>query len=221
MSKDHKNCLDYTQFPSSFLAQHQSYQPGIESEMMPLPIFDDPCYVGCNRLLNKVALITGGDSGIGRAVAVAFAKEGAKLAISYLYEEEDAKKTKSIIESYGSECLLLPGDIRSKEHCDQIAKATYEHYGSLDILINNAAVQFPQDDFQNISEAQLETTFAINVFPVFYLSQAALNYMKSGSTIINTASITAYEGEQKLIDYSATKGALVAFTRSLKSYPIA
>ena len=221
MSKDHKNCLDYTQFPSSFLAQHQSYQPGIESEMMPLPIFDDPCYVGCNRLLNKVALITGGDSGIGRAVAVAFAKEGAKLAISYLYEEEDAKKTKSIIESYGSECLLLPGDIRSKEHCDQIVKATYEHYGSLDILINNAAVQFPQDDFQNISEAQLETTFAINVFPVFYLSQAALNYMKSGSTIINTASITAYEGEQKLIDYSATKGALVAFTRSLKSYPIA
>lgn len=215
MSEHRDACLNYAQFPSDFPPQHQPYQPGIESEMTPLPIFDDPCYVGCDRLLGKIALITGGDSGIGRAIAVAFAKEGAKLAISYLYEENDAQETQRIVESYGSECLLLPGDLRSKCHCEQIVKDTYEYYGRLDILINNAAVQFPQDDFQNISQNQLETTFEINVFPIFYLSQAALNYMKSGSTIINTTSITAYEGEPKLIDYSATKGALVAFTRSL------
>ncbi|MBP3888893.1 MAG: SDR family oxidoreductase [Cellulosilyticum sp.] len=215
MSKDPKSCLDYTQFPTSFPPQHQSYQPGNEFEMNPLPIFDDPCYLGCNRLKGKVALITGGDSGIGRAVAVAFAKEGAKLAISYLCEEEDANQTKAIIESYGGECLLLPGDIRSKDFCQSLAKSTYDHYGALDVLINNAAVQFPQDDFQNISEEQLKTTFEINVFPIFYLTQAALCYMKSGSSIINTTSITAYEGHDQLIDYSSTKGAIVSFTRSL------
>lgn len=215
MTKSRPDCLNYDNFPSRFPAQHQPYQPGIESQMMPLPIFDDPCYQGCNRLLGKVALITGGDSGIGRAVAIAFAKEGAKVAISYLYEEDDAKETKRIVENYGGECLLLPGDIRSKEHCEKIVKATYDHYGTLDSLINNAGVQIPQDDFQNISKEQLELTFAVNVYPIIYLSQAALNYMKRGSTIINTASITAYEGEPKLIDYSATKGAVVAFTRSL------
>lgn len=212
MSEQYEKCVDYGKFPSDFPAQEQPYQPGIEAEMSPLPIFDDPCYKGCNRLQGKVALITGGDSGIGRAVAVAFAKEGAKLAISYLYEEEDAKQTKSIIESYGGTCLLLPGDIRSKEQCETIVRATYTQYGKLDCLINNAAVQYPQDDFRNISQEQLETTFAINVYPVFYTSQAALNYMKPGSTIINTTSITAYKGEPKLIDYSATKGALVALT---------
>lgn len=215
MTTSRPNCLNYDAFPSRFPAQHQPYQPGIESQMLPLPIFDDPCYKGCNRLLGKVALITGGDSGIGRAVAIAFAKEGAKVAISYLYEEDDAKETKRIVESYGGECLLLPGDIRSKEHCQKIVKATYDYYGALDSLINNAGVQIPQDDFQNISKEQLELTFAVNVYPIIYLSQAALNYMKRGSTIINTASITAYEGEPKLIDYSATKGAVVAFTRSL------
>lgn len=215
MSNQSKPCLDYSCFPTSFPPQHQPYQPGIESEMTPLPIFDDPCYKGSNKLLGKVALITGGDSGIGRATAIAFAKEGAKLAISYLYEEEDAKQTKSIIESYGGECLLLPGDICSKSFCEEIVNATYRCYGALDILINNAAVQFPQHDFQDISQNQLETTFAINVFPLFYLSQAALRCMKPGSTIINTASVTAYEGAPELIDYSATKGAVVSFTRSL------
>ncbi|MBE6022534.1 MAG: SDR family oxidoreductase [Cellulosilyticum sp.] len=215
MSKNPKSCLDYTQFPTSFPAQHQDSQPGFEFEMNPLPIFDDPCYVGCNRLKGKVALITGGDSGIGRAVAIAFAKEGAKLAISYLCEQEDANQTKAIIENYASECLLLPGDIRSKDFCNTLVQSTYEHYGALDILINNAAVQFPQNDLRNISEEQLETTFATNVFSMFYLTQAALSYMKSGSSIINTTSITAYEGHAQLIDYSATKGAIVAFTRSL------
>lgn len=217
MSEHSKSCLDYNKFPTQFPPQHQKEQPGLEFEMNPLPIFDDPCYVGSHKLLDKVALITGGDSGIGRAVAIAFAKEGAKLAISYLYEEEDARKTKSIIESYGGQCLLLPGDLRDKNHCEQMVKTTYEHYGALDILINNAAVQFPQDHFENISQVQLETTFSINVFPIFYVTQAALSYMKSGSTIINTASITAYEGNAKLIDYSATKGAIVAFTRSLST----
>lgn len=217
MSEHSKSCLDYNKFPTQFPPQHQKEQPGLEFEMNPLPIFDDPCYVGSHKLLDKVALITGGDSGIGRAVAIAFAKEGAKLAISYLYEEEDARKTKSIIESYGGQCLLLPGDLRDKNHCEQMVKTTYEHYGALDILINNAAVQFPQDHFEAISQVQLETTFSINVFPIFYVTQAALSYMKSGSTIINTASITAYEGNAKLIDYSATKGAIVAFTRSLST----
>lgn len=215
MSDQYKECLNAKNFPSDFPAQHQEYQPGIEAEMRPLPIFDDSCQQGSGRLRNKVALITGGDSGIGRAVAVAFAKEGAKLALAYLYEEEDAMKTKALIEAYGSECLLLQGDLRAKEYCDQIVKETYEAYGRLDCLINNAAVQYPQDDIRNISQVQLETTFAINVFPVFYATQAALNYMEPGSTIINTTSITAYQGEPKLIDYSATKGALVAFTRSL------
>ena len=215
MSKDSNSCLNYNQFPTSFPAQTQAYQPGFEFKMYPLPIFDDPCYLGCNRLKGKVTLITGGDSGIGRAVAIAFAKEGAKLAISYLCEEDDANQTKAIIESYGGECLLLPGDIRSKDFCNTLVESTYKHYGALDILINNAAVQFPQDDFQNISEAQLELTFSTNIFPIFYLTQAALTYMTPGSSIINTASITAYEGHPKLIDYSATKGAIVAFTRSL------
>lgn len=211
----HANTLNYNEFPSSFPAQHQSIQPGTESQMTPLPIFDDPNYKGSNKLLGKVCLITGGDSGIGRAVAIAFAKEGARLAISYRNEEDDANETKRIIESYGGKCLLLPGDIRAKEHCEQIVKDTYNHYNQLDILINNAAVQFPQENFQNITKEQLETTFETNVFPAFYLSQAALNYMKCGSSIINTTSITAYEGSLNLIDYSATKGALVAFTRSL------
>lgn len=171
MSKQTKSCLDYSNFPSQFPPETQPYQPGIEATMNPLPIFDDPCYKGCDKLLGKVALITGGDSGIGRATAIAFAKEGAKLAISYLYEEDDAQKTKSIIEQYGGECLLLPGDITDKDHCEYLAKCTYEHYGALDILINNAAVQFPQDNFQNITQQQLELTFAVNVFPVFYLTQ--------------------------------------------------
>lgn len=183
--------------------------------MNPAPIFDDPSYLGCNRLKGKVALITGGDSGIGRAVAIAFAKGGAKLAISYLDQENDAKQTKDIIEGYGGECLLLSGDIKNKDVCNTLVQSTYKHYGALDILINNAAVQFPQNDFQNISEQQLETTFATNIFSIFYLTQAALTYMKSGSSIINTTSITAYQGHPTLIDYSATKGAIVAFTRSL------
>lgn len=215
MSKNPNSHLDDTQFPTSLPAQHQAHQPGCESEMNPAPIFDDPSYPGCNRLKGKVALITGGDSGIGRAVAIAFAKEGAKLAISYLDQENDAKQTKDIIEGYGSECLLLSGDIKNKDVCNTLAQSTYKHYGALDILINNAAVQFPQNDFQNISEQQLETTFATNIFSIFYLTQAALTYMKSGSSIINTTSITAYQGHPTLIDYSATKGAIVAFTRSL------
>ncbi len=163
-------------------------------------------------------LITGGDSGIGRAVAVAFAKEGADLAISYLYEEDDAKYTKDYVEKYGARCLLIEGDISSKEFCHKIIDRTIKHFGKLDILINNAGVQWPHDNgIECISQYQLELTYKVNIFPMFYLVQAALPHLKSGSAIINTASVTAYKGPENLIDYASTKGAVVTFTRSLSN----
>lgn len=201
--------------PTTVKAKIQKEQPGIENIMEPLPIFDNPSYKGNNKLKDKVAIITGGDSGIGRAVAVAFAKEGAKVVISYLNEEEDAKETKKSIESYGSEALILAGDISSEEVCNRLIKSTIDTFGKLDILINNAAVQYPQTKIEDITLEQLEKTFKTNVFSMFHLTKAAMPHLKKGSTIINTASVTAYEGNKDLIDYSATKGAIVTFTRSL------
>lgn len=209
------DCSSEKDLPRRFPAQHQEVQPGIESEMVPRPIYDDPCYVGCGKLKNKVALITGGDSGIGRAVAVAFAKEGANVAISYLYEEGDALETKECVERYGAKCKLYPGDIRHEAFCRKLVELVVSHFGGLDILVNNAGVQFPQPSIQEISKKQLYLTYEVNVFPMFYLTQEALCYMKEGSTIINTASVTAYEGNVQLIDYSSTKGAVVSFTRAL------
>ena len=207
-----------TYYEPQFPAQHQMIQPGIESIMRPLPIFDNPNYKGSGKLKGKVALITGGDSGIGRAVAVAFAKEGADLAISYLYETDDAKYTKDYVEKYGARCLLIEGDISSKEFCHKIIDRTLKHFGKLDILINNAGVQVPHDNgIECISQYQLELTYKVNIFPMFYLVQAALPHLKSGSAIINTASITAYQGPEDLIDYASTKGAVVTFTRSLSN----
>jgi len=210
-----KTCISMNDLPKTFPAQHQTKQPGMENEMTPLPIFDDPCYKGSSKLKDKVALITGGDSGIGRAVAIAFAKEGAKVVISYLNEEADAEQTKACVERYGGYCTLIMGDLRSEAFCKQLVENTVKQLGSLDILVNNAAVQFPQNSLEAITKVQLETTFDVNLFSMFYITQSALKHMKQGGCIINTTSITAYEGHDKLIDYASTKGAIVSFTRSL------
>jgi NAD(P)-dependent dehydrogenase (short-subunit alcohol dehydrogenase family) len=194
--------------------QHQNQQPGLEQEMNPLPDYEGP-YKAAGKLMNKVALITGGDSGIGRAVAVAYAKEGADIAVLYLSEHVDAEKTKREVEQEGRKCLLIPGDIGNEAFAKQAVQKTVEQLGGLDILVNNAAEQHPQQDISAITSEQLEKTFRTNVFGMFYLTQAALPQMKKGSTIINTTSITAYRGNPMLIDYSASKGAIVSFTRAL------
>ena len=196
-------------------AQHQSNQPGLESKMHPEPEYVKKDYRASEKLKNKVAIITGGDSGIGRAVAVAFAMEGANLAIQYLNEHEDAKKTKLLIEQAGGECLLIPGDLRDISFCQSIVTKTIERFGKLNIVVNNAAEHFSHDDFSDIEISQLIDTFKVNVFPLFYIIKAALPYLKKGSRIINTASVTAYRGSDHLVDYSASKGAIVTFTRSL------
>jgi len=196
-------------------AQSQSQQPGRESEMTPRPQAEDSSYRGSDKLLNKVALITGGDSGIGRAVAIAFAKEGADVAIGYLNEHEDAKETKQHVEKLGQRCLTIAGDIGNEQFCQQAVEQVVAEMGQLDILVNNAAEQHPQDSIEKISAEQLERTFRTNIFSMFYLTKAALPHLKAGSAIINTTSVTAYKGSPQLLDYSSTKGAIVAFTRSL------
>lgn len=203
--------------PPAFPPQHQNVQPGIESIMVPTPIFENPQYKGSGKLNNKVAIITGGDSGIGRATAIAFAKEGADIVITYLcaYEEADAKLTKKSIEALGRKCLLLQGDVCNIEYCNFIAHQTMETFNHIDILVNNAAVHYTQPSIEDISASQLEATFQTNIISFFYLTQAVLPYMKKCSAIINTASVTATEPYSIAIDYSATKGAVVAFTRSL------
>lgn len=195
--------------------QHQNVQPGIEMNMTPKPVYHDSKYIGSGKLKEKVAIITGGDSGIGRAVAVRFAQEGADIVISFLNEHPDANETKQVVESYGRKCLLMAGDIADDAVCKNIMKQTIEQFGKLDILVNNAAEQHPQKDIEHISKEQLTRTFETNIFSFFYLTKASLPYLKRGSAIINTSSITAYEGNEQLIDYSATKGAVTTFTRSL------
>ncbi len=183
--------------------------------MHPKPQVDKASHKGSNKLDNKVTLITGGDSGIGRAIAIAFAKEGAKLAIGYLNEEADASETKRLVEAKGASCITLKGDIGEKPICDKIIAQVVKEYGGIDILVNNAGEQHPQKDPQKITPQQLQQTFRTNIFSMFYLVQAALPHLKAGSAIVNTASVTAYKGNPILLDYSATKGAIVAFTRSL------
>ncbi|MCU9611939.1 SDR family oxidoreductase [Caldibacillus lycopersici] len=208
MSQQNKN---------TFPAQHQNTQPGIQSKMDPAPETIQPTYKASGKLSGKVALISGGDSGIGRAVAVHFAKEGADIVISYLNEQNDAKETKKLVENEGRQCLLVSGDIGDENICKDIISQTIEKYGKLDILVNNAAEQHPQKSITDITSQQLEKTFRTNIFSFFYMVKAALPHLKQGSSIINTASITAYKGNAQLLDYSATKGAIVSFTRSLSA----
>ncbi|NMH83399.1 SDR family oxidoreductase [Heyndrickxia coagulans] len=200
---------------NTFPPQHQTRQPGFEYLMIPRPVYDNPHYIGTGKLNNKVAIISGGDSGIGRAVAVAFAKEGADIVIAYFDEHEDAMETKQAIEHLGQRCLLIPGDLRNKNHCQYVIACTLETFGKIDVLVNNLAVQFVQNRFLDISDEQWHTTFDTNLHPFFYMTKAALPYMAEGSSIINTASINAYIGRKDLIDYTATKGAIVSFTRAL------
>lgn len=196
-------------------AKTQDHQPGRESGMDPRPEFIKSTYRPARKLEGKIALITGGDSGIGRAVSVHFAKEGADIAIVYLDEEEDARETKELVEAIGRKCLLLPGDVRIEAFCRDAVRRTVDEYGRLNILVNNAGMQVPQKDLKQISSEQLETTFGTNIFPYFYFAQAALEYLREGDAIINTTSVTAYRSSPGLIDYSATKGAITSFTRSL------
>ncbi|AQZ48462.1 SDR family oxidoreductase [Paenibacillus larvae] len=201
--------------PVAFPPQHQDIQPGLEYIMSPRPIYENPSYRGSNKLSGRVAVITGGDSGIGRATAVAFAKEGADVTIVYLYEDADAVETRRKIEQLGRRCLNLRLDLRSKAACCSAITKTMEFFGRLDILVNNVGVQYPQESLMDISEEQLEHTFRTNIFSFFFMTQAALPHLKAGDSIINTASVTAFRGEKTLIDYSSTKGAIVSFTRSL------
>lgn len=203
------------EYPIAFPPQHQEQQPGLEYVMSPRPIYENPAYLGSRKLENRVAIITGGDSGIGRAAAVAFAKEGADVVIAYLYEHPDAEETKARIEQLGRRCLAIPTDLRSKANCTSVVEHTLRLFGRLDVLVNNLAVQYPQESLLDITEEQLVHTYQTNIFSYFFMTQAALPYLKSGSSIINTASITAYRGEKTLVDYSSTKAAIVGFTRSL------
>ena len=203
-------------FPTSFPPQHQEQHPGLEYAMIPLPIFDDDLYVTKGTLLqNKVAIITGSDSGIGRAVAIAFAKQGAHIAIAYYNESKDAQTVKDTIEALGSKCLLIETDLTVKSECENVIFKTLNNFNKLDILVNNAAVQYESQKLEFISEEQFDKTFKTNVYGTFYMTQAALPHLKSGCSIINTTSVVAFHGHDTLIDYSMTKGALVAFTRSL------
>lgn len=194
--------------------QEQDHQPGRETEMHPKPEYM-PKFKGNGRLAGKVAIITGGDSGIGRACAVLFAREGAEVAIVYLEETEDAKITAGAIKAEGKEALLLRGDVGDKTFCDNVVGKVIEKFGKLDVLVNNAAEQHPQKEITDISPEQLKKTFETNLFGYFYLTQAALPHLKNGASIVNTTSVTAYRGSPQLVDYASTKGAIVAFTRSL------
>lgn len=195
--------------------QSQARQPGRQADMTPPPAAQSANYKAAGKLQGKAALITGGDSGIGRAVAVAFAKEGAKVAIAYLEEQEDAKETERLVRAAQADFLGFQGDLRSDAFRRRTVDAVIDGFGGLDVLVNNAAEQHPQDDFTQISYEQLERTFQTNFFSMFALTQLALPRMKEGSAIVNTTSVTAYRGSGHLIDYAATKGAIVAFTRSL------
>lgn len=195
--------------------QHQP-RPGSERKMQPQPVFDHPDKKGSDKLKNKIALVTGGDSGIGRAVSILFAKEGADIAIAYWKEHADAKETKRIIEErYARQCLLLPGDLGKEKHCKAAVKKTIAAFGRINILVNNAALQYENKELEELTTRELLKTFETNIFSFFWITKATLPHMKRNDCIINSSSVTAYRGSSTLLDYSATKGAIVTFTRSL------
>ncbi|HJX01457.1 MAG TPA: SDR family oxidoreductase [Terriglobales bacterium] len=225
-SKSHKKPASVMQFPSRssgqqqepkspLPAQHQP-RPGIEAKMEPRPRYEAPSYKGSEKLKDKVAIITGGDSGIGRAVAVLYAREGADVAIIYLPEEQqDADETKQAVEKEGRRCMLIPGDVKDASFCRRSVAQTLRKFGKLDILVNNAAFQHRQEGLEKLSEEQWEKTFRTNIFGYFYMAKAAIQHMKPGSAIVNTSSETGLEGNKQLLDYAATKGAINAFSKSL------
>ena len=206
------------QFPKTFPAQEQHVQPGMQYEMTPQPIFDDINYIKKGDLLNnKIAIITGGDSGIGRAVSIAYAKQGADIVIVYYNETRDAEETKSLVEAQGRKCTLINGDISNADFCKQVIEQTFTTYGKIDILVNNAAVQYENKEFKTIPDEQFDKTMKTNIYGTFYMTREALKRMTSGGCIINTTSVVAYLGNEKLIDYTMTKGAIGALTRSLST----
>lgn len=202
--------------PKSPMPAQEQPKPGIEAEMDPRPEFIAPKYKGSGKLEGMAAIVTGGDSGIGRSVAVLYAREGADVAIVYTPAEEvDAKETARYVEKEGRKCLLIPGDVQDSNFCREAVQKTVDEFGRLDVLVNNAAFQQHQDSLTDITDEQLETTFKTNIFGYFYMARAALEHLKKGSAIVNCGSITGLEGSSQLLDYSATKGAIHAFTKSL------
>ena len=202
--------------PANFPEQDQA-RPGGQEKMSPEPEVIRKNYRGSGRLQGKIALITGGDSGIGRSTAVHFAKEGASMAIVYLSEDKDARETQRLVSQAGQECLLIEGDLKDETFCKKAVKQTVRHFGKLNILVNNAATQFPKDEPEEVSSSQLHETFQTNIYPYFYTTQEALKYLGAGDCIINTTSVTAYRGSTHLLDYSSTKGAITSYTRSLST----
>ncbi|OIV41091.1 SDR family oxidoreductase [Flavobacterium johnsoniae] len=202
--------------PKTFPEQKQQL-PGNEHKMTPEPEIIRENYTGSGKLLGKTAFITGGDSGIGRSVAVHFAREGANIAIVYLKEDKDARETKEMIEKEGRQCIIISGDLKDEKFCKSAVKKCITTFKTINIIVNNAAVQFPQTELEKITSAQLHKTFETNIYPYFYITKAALPYLKEGDTIINTSSVTAYRGSEHLADYASTKGAIVSFTRSLST----
>ena len=195
-------------------AQHQDAMPASEAEMTPAPDYH-PRHPGVGKLKGKIAFVSGGDSGIGRAVSVLFAREGAKIAIAYLEEDEDAEETKRLVEEEGGEALLLRGDLGQKDHATKAVEETVEHFGGLDVLVNNCAQQWMDEDLAALSEDHLRKTFDSNVMAYFFTTQAALPHLKEGAAIVNTTSVNAFAGNGSLISYSSTRGASLAFSRSL------
>jgi len=201
--------------PGSFPQQHQDTHPGTTDPMRPRPMTDNPQYLAAGKLTDRIAVITGGDSGIGQAVAIAFAKEGADVAIAYLQESGDAQQTVQAVEALGRRCIAIPCDLKNHTAAETVIQKTINAFGRIDILVNNAAVQYTQNSIEDITPEQLGITFSTNVLSYFHMIKAALPHLNAGASIINTSSVTAYKGKETLIDYSATKGAIVSLTRSL------
>ncbi|OQB15965.1 MAG: General stress protein 39 [Firmicutes bacterium ADurb.Bin193] len=213
MNKTYQNAQ--VNIPTAFPEQHQELQPGSQQMMNPMPITDNPAYKASGKLSGRVAIITGGDSGIGQAVAVAYAKEGADIVIPFFSEQEDATQTAFMVEALGRRCITIKCNLKEEQAAQRVIDQTIREFGHIDILVNNIAVQFPQNSIEDITAKQLTNTFDTNILSYFLMTKAALPYMKSGDSIINTSSVTAYKGQPTLIDYSATKGAIVSLTRSL------